>query len=189
MYSERMMQTRLKKIKKELEEHFNKRNEYILDKIFQGNIIILGPEDLIKHLTEVKNLKIEAVRFEGKLTGYMFKDGKEFHTLYLAEKNEDLKKFLIDVSKNTDISPDTFVGFSIFNDKDADTGNYGILAYDLKDNEFSKDNVKKAIEKVLPTTDDMFNSTVKDSVQEFTEKIMLTELMNITAKNKKKVAK
>lgn len=187
MYSERMMQNRLKKMKKELEEHFDKRNEYMLDKIFEGNIIILGPEDLIKHLTEDNNLKIDAFRFEGKLTGYMFNDGKEFHTLYLAEKNEDLKKFLIDVSKNTDISTDTFAGLSIFNDKD--TGNYGILAYDLKDKEFSRDNVKKAIEKVLPKADNMFNSAVNDSIQEFTEMMMLENLVNIVAKNKKKIAK
>lgn len=187
MYSERMMQNRLKKIKKELEEHFDKRNGYILDKIFQGNIIILGPEDLIKHLIGVKNLKIEVMRFEDKLTGYMFKDGKEFHTLHFAEKNEDLRKFLIDASRRPDINIDKIAGFSIFNDKN--TGNYGILSYDLKDEEFNRHNVKKAIEYVLPNVDRMFSSTVNDSIQEFTDRIMLENLMNIATKNKKKIAK
>lgn len=187
MYSERMMQNRLKKMKKELEEHFDKRNEYILDKIFDGNMIILGPEDIIRHLIEDKNLKIDTFRFEGKLTGYIFKDEKEFHTLYLVEKNEDLKKFLTDASKKPDIDIDTIVGFSIFNDKDK--GNYGILSYDLKDKEFNRDNVKNVIEYVLPEADRMFNSVVNGSIQEFTEMMMLENLMNIAAKNKKKIAK
>lgn len=186
------MQHKLKKMKKELEEHFDKRNEYILDKIFQGNIIVLGPENLIKYLLE-QNLKIEAMRFEGKLTGYMYKDRNEFHTLYFAEKNEDLKKFLGKSSGNSDINIDTVVEFSIFNDKD--TVNFGISLYDmrrikeLKDKEFNRENVKKIIEDVLPKVDDMFNSTVRDSVQEFAEKVMLSELMKMTMKNKKKTEK
>lgn len=167
-----------------MEEHFDKRNEYILDKIFQGNIIILGPENLIKLLKEEKNLKIEIMRFEDKFAGYMFKDGKEFHTLYFAEKDEDLRQFLIDTSRMPDINIDKIAGFTIFNDKD--TNKYGILSYDLKDEEFNRHNVKKAIEYVLPKVDDMFNSTVRDSMQKFTEKMMLEELMNITTKNKKK---
>lgn len=93
MHNERVMRFRLKKIKKELDKHFDKRNEHILDKIYEGNIIILGPENIIKRLKEVNNLKIEEMRFEDKLTGYVFKDAKEFHTLYITEKNEDLRKF------------------------------------------------------------------------------------------------
>lgn len=185
MYGERMMQVKLKKIKKELEEHFDKRNEYILDKIFQGNIIILGPENLIKYLTEIKNLKIEAMRFEDKLTGYKFRDTKEFHTLYFAEKNEYLRDFLIGASGEPDINIDTIVGFSIFNDKDS----YGILSYDLKEEEFNRDNVKKVIEYVLPEVDKMFNSAVNDSLQGFTEMVMLENLMNIAVNKKKKIAK
>lgn len=180
-----MMQVKLKKIKKELEEHFDKRNEYILDKIFQGNIIILGPENLIKYLTEIKNLKIEAMKFEDKLTGYKFRDGKEFHTLYFAEKNEDLRNFLIGVSGDADINIDAIAGFSIFNDEDK----YGILSYDLKDDEFNRQNVKKVIEYVLPKVDKMFNSAVNDSVRGFTEMVMLENLMSIATRNKKKIAK
>lgn len=185
MYSERIAQNRLKKIKKELEEHFDKRNEHILDNIFEGKIIILGPENLIKSLVE-KNVKIEEMRFEDKLTGYMFKEGRnEFHTLYLAEKDEDLRKFLIGASGDHDISLDKLVGFSIFND---DT-NYGILYYDLKYEEYSRSNVKKMIERVLPKADDMFNSVVKDSMQQISETIMLSTLADMATRDKKRVAK
>jgi hypothetical protein len=190
MYTERMAQHRLKKIKKEFVEHFDKRNEYIIDKIFQGNIIVMGPENLIKYLSD-QNIKIEAMRYEDKLTGYIYVDRNEFHTLYLAEKNEDLKKFLAKVSRDHDINIDAVVGFSIFNDKDS----YGISLYDmkrikeLKDKEYNRDNVKKIIEHVLPKADNMFKSAVKDSIHEFTEKVMLSELVMMTMKNKKNIEK
>ncbi len=141
MNKERMVQ----KMRKELAEHFDKRNEYILDKIFEGNIIILGPGNLIKHLTDIENLKIEALKFEDKLTGYIDKNGKEFHTLYFAEKNEYMKKFLIKTSKRSDLDIDNYVGFSIYNDKN---NKYGILSYDLDDG-FDRSKVKNIIEYVL----------------------------------------
>lgn len=187
MHNERVMRYRMKKIKKELDKHFDKRNEYILDKIFQGNIIILGPENIIKRLKEVNNLKICEMRFEDKLTGYVFKDAKEFHTLYIAEKNEDLRKFLTYVSGRQDISMETIAGFSIFNDKDI--GKYGILSYDLKDEEFNRQNVKNVIEYVLPKVDTMFQSAVNNSIQEFADNVMLSELMNVSLKNNRRRAK
>lgn len=158
-----------------------------MDKIFQGNIIILCPKDIIKYLTEVNNLKIEEMRFEGKLTGYIFGDTKEFHTLYFAEKNEDLRQFLVNASGGSDVSIETIAGFSIFNDKDV--GKYGILSYDLKEEEFHRQNVKNVIERVLPKVDTMFRSAVSNTIQEFTDNVILNELMNISIRNNIKMTK
>jgi hypothetical protein len=185
MKNERITQYRLKKAQKELEEHFDRRNEYILDKIFQGNVIILGPEDLIKRLIEVNNIQMEVMRFEDQLTGYAFNNTEEFHTLYFAEKNEDLRRFLVESSGRQDINIGIIAGFSIFHNRNA--SEYGISSYDLKDEEFNRDSVKKVIEWVLPKVDRMFNSAVNSSIKEFTDMVMLEHLMNISVENKKKM--
>lgn len=79
---------------------------------------------------------------------------------------------------------ETIAGFSIFNDKY--TGQYGILSYDLKYEGFNRQNVKNVIEYVLPKVDAMFESAVNSSIQEFTDNIMLSELMNVSIRQREK---
>lgn len=180
MYSDRMMQNILKKGKKELEEYTDKRDNYITDRILEGKSIILGPKDLIAYLENVENFKIEVFKFEDRFVGFMFKDGKEFHTLYLADRDENFERFFTRVAK---CSTDNFIGFSIYHQGEKQ----GILGYDVK--KFDRDSIKETLKMLFPSSSAMIKSAINDTMQQFTDMVMLDNIIDIASKKKKKIAK
>lgn len=183
--STKMMDLKMKKVKREFAKDWDKRIEFALDNVLKGKIITFGTTDLVTRLAHDKNLNIEIARFEGKYIGFMFKEEKEFHTLHFTEKNEELKNYIYNISGNIDVDLNKLIGISIYSETITD--GIGIIAYELKDEEFNRENVKKMVETIFPTADAMFVSAHKDCIQNFADRIMVNGIINVTGKRQRRL--
>lgn len=180
MHRETMNKMRIQK--KKVEVILNRRNEFIVDKIFQDNIYVAGTVELVENISMENNLYSQIAIFEGSRIGLNFKN-KEFHTLHFLEKNENLKNFIMRCGEAVDDGKyDKLVGIILYEDKITDS--FGLIAVGFTKEEFSRENVKKTLENVFPSAEVIFNAMAKDSIVHSAKLLMLEELLYLQRKNK-----
>lgn len=182
MDRETMNKMRIQKNK--IKTILNRRNEFIVDKIFQGNMYVAGTVELIEKMSTDYCFNTQIAIFEGSRIGLNFKN-KEFHTLHFSEKNENLKNFIMSCGDSFDNGKekyDKLVGIILYEDKVTDS--FGMVAVGFGEEEFSRENVKKTLENVFPKAEDIFNAVAKDSMIHSAKLLMLEELLYLQRKNK-----
>lgn len=168
--------------KKKVEVILNRRNEFIVDKIFQGNIYVAGIVELVENISKNNNFITQIAIFEGSRIGLNFKN-KEFHTLHFLEKNDNLKSFILRCDESfEDEKYDKLVGIILYEDKITD--GFGIISVGFTKEEFNRENVKKTLENIFPSAEEVFNSMTKDSMIQSAKLLMLEELLYLQRKNK-----
>jgi hypothetical protein len=169
-----------KRAKKRLEEILDRKNEFIVDKIFQNQIFVLGTVKLIDKISNENELNAQVAIHENSRIEFNYQN-KEFHTLYFIEKNEKLKNFIIlqdDFADHTDF--DELVGIVINEDKLTD--GFGLVAMCLPREGFNRKTVKGILENIFPSPDKIFGSMTREHMINLTKQTMLEELIHLQGK-------
>jgi hypothetical protein len=183
MNREMISKTRI--AKKKVENILNRRNEFIVDNIFQGKIYISGTVELVEEISRGNKLNTQIAVFEESRIGLNFKN-KEFHTLHFVEKDENLKNFIMRCDDSFEDSMfDKLVGIIIYDNKITD--GFGVIAVGFTKEEFTRKNVRKTLENIFPSHEDIFNAMAKSSMIQSAKLLMLEELIYLQKKNKQDI--